>query len=898
MADVFNFYVQDDRSIQFNIAETILLEDKDVTEFQFRIPKSLNGFDMSTWAWWFVYVNPKKEKYSYPLTLTDDEDEPDDYSVATFSINYGITEKEGGIQFALEVIDADAGGTILHEWHTRTYHTAVIWTLQGNQVEYEEDITQDILSSIFEQIAMNKARIDNLTRLPEGSTTADAELMDIRVGADGKIYPTAGEAVRGQVTDLKEDLSDITEDLNGLNVYKRLDIQKSIGLTARNTLVVADSYYYASTLNLPVKTGEKYKVTCKARSGVFSAMFYALNGAVVSDTIRNEDLVDEIITVPSGVDTLYLNGQDANQPVVLKLMADVDDAVLGYVNSEYGETIYEEYAPTINNGYRAYEKNAERTCNTTHTTDEGYHFIELDVEPYDSYKITCTKVASGKTYQVLDETNYAMAESTTELMDTQIDIPSNAYKLVISFYGDITIKKKRYRIANDVTEVNQYITQNTIDNGVFNDNGVRGLINSRTKHRYLWHDNFYRDDIADGLGTNGDANYPMVYSYAGSQVALSGHGAVNTGATKGFAYADMNVADCTLEFSADMSNETYSTKGVGVVARFVDTSNYYYCLMRTTYIRFGKYVSGTQTELGNIYIASPDKAPKKIGFKLKGNRIDVLCNGVIMKTIYDSANTTSTNHGIMFDANALGKVTNFGVKQEIEWQTMLDAMDSGTLPFNIQTENKGKSYNFEIQSETVNGSKTAIRFENQKADNYKRSEIKIMDGRRQLDEQVFSFDIMLAEEYSVVETVPEIIMQMHDTPDSDLSPYGIQPAFSIYLTGGDYYTHSEWSADKKSVIDSSYNETNTNIGSYLDDVGKWVNWKLHVKWAYNDFFEPILELYKDGVLVFASKNPNVVNAAQAPYFKIGIYTFNYVENPSACVSDKRVMYVDNVLAWY
>ena len=196
MADIFDFYVYDDRSIQFAIAEPIMLEDKDVTQFRFRIPKVLNNIDMSTWAWWFVYVNPKKEKYSYPLTLADDEDEPEDYSVATFSINYGITEKEGGIQFALEVIDADTGGNVLHEWHTRTYSTSVTWTLQGNQVEYEEDITQDILSSIFEQIAVNKARIDNITSLPEGSTTADAELIDIRVGADGTVHKNAGDSVR------------------------------------------------------------------------------------------------------------------------------------------------------------------------------------------------------------------------------------------------------------------------------------------------------------------------------------------------------------------------------------------------------------------------------------------------------------------------------------------------------------------------------------------------------------------------------------------------------------------------------------------------------------------------------------------------------------------------------
>lgn len=166
MADIFVFYVYDDRSIQFALAEPIMLEDKDVTQFRFRIPKSLNGFDMSTWAWWFVYVNAKKEKYSIPLILANDEDEPNDFSVATVSINYGITEKEGDIQFALDVIDADEGGNILHEWHTRTYNTYVTWTLQGNQIEYEEDITQDILSSIFEQLAQNRAQIaDNKERI-------------------------------------------------------------------------------------------------------------------------------------------------------------------------------------------------------------------------------------------------------------------------------------------------------------------------------------------------------------------------------------------------------------------------------------------------------------------------------------------------------------------------------------------------------------------------------------------------------------------------------------------------------------------------------------------------------------------------------------------------------------
>ena len=60
------------------------------------------------------------------------------------------------------------------------------------------------------EIEVERQRINNLTKLPEGSTTGDAELQDIRVGANGETYETAGAAVREQIGSLKKDLVEYT----------------------------------------------------------------------------------------------------------------------------------------------------------------------------------------------------------------------------------------------------------------------------------------------------------------------------------------------------------------------------------------------------------------------------------------------------------------------------------------------------------------------------------------------------------------------------------------------------------------------------------------------------------------------------------------------------------------
>lgn len=47
-------------------------------------------------------------------------------------------------------------------------------------------------------LEVEKKRIDSFTKLKEGSTTGDAELIDARIGADGKTYSNVGNGIRNQ----------------------------------------------------------------------------------------------------------------------------------------------------------------------------------------------------------------------------------------------------------------------------------------------------------------------------------------------------------------------------------------------------------------------------------------------------------------------------------------------------------------------------------------------------------------------------------------------------------------------------------------------------------------------------------------------------------------------------
>ena len=115
-------------------------------------------------------------------------------------------------------------------------------TLTTNQFNNEKSIFNDELNAL-------DARMDTFTKLAEGSTTGDAELKDIRVGANSITYNNAGDAVRGQYSQLKEDLVKQTLNIRGyLTSETNLNNITNIGIyqlteNAINMPESGDSYY-------------------------------------------------------------------------------------------------------------------------------------------------------------------------------------------------------------------------------------------------------------------------------------------------------------------------------------------------------------------------------------------------------------------------------------------------------------------------------------------------------------------------------------------------------------------------------------------------------------------------------------------------------------------------------
>lgn len=72
--------------------------------------------------------------------------------------------------------------------------------------------TRSDVQEVEETAASLESQIAGIIRLEDGSTTGDAELINGRVGKDGTTYQTIGDAIRGQIGDLRDHVIEVSDD--------------------------------------------------------------------------------------------------------------------------------------------------------------------------------------------------------------------------------------------------------------------------------------------------------------------------------------------------------------------------------------------------------------------------------------------------------------------------------------------------------------------------------------------------------------------------------------------------------------------------------------------------------------------------------------------------------------
>lgn len=181
-------------------------------------------------------------------------------------------------------IEEDAS---LYQQYTGTVQTLIadIRTQLGAEASARQAADNQLQSNInaeastrATQDASLQSQINQLIA-PSGEAPSAAEVENARVGADGTVYPTLGDAIRTQDTQLKSALDEIAT----YNLFDPNDPTYRAGCYIDSSGNVVQSTYYFVSNHIHAAPGMTFVVTYAPPAGLTNVRAYKLNGSRVGN---------------------------------------------------------------------------------------------------------------------------------------------------------------------------------------------------------------------------------------------------------------------------------------------------------------------------------------------------------------------------------------------------------------------------------------------------------------------------------------------------------------------------------------------------------------------------------------------------------------------------------------
>ena len=171
-------------------------------------------------------------------------------------------------------------------------------------------IKDNLLKDIKTELEAERKRIDSFTTLAEGSTTGDAELIDGRVGVNGRTYTNIGGAIREQVSQLKDNFGTYRMDEIIMTDGQNINLSAGVGNTVDLTPEDVSGYRYAI---VDCKEGDNFTISGRGGSNPRLWGFIDSNNVLLS--VSGEGKIEDglILTAPKNATKLIVNDRKTDK---------------------------------------------------------------------------------------------------------------------------------------------------------------------------------------------------------------------------------------------------------------------------------------------------------------------------------------------------------------------------------------------------------------------------------------------------------------------------------------------------------------------------------------------------------------------------------------------------------